>query len=604
MKLVRTAAELYKEIKQRGLDLREGNGRDDVLIEQLAAKLGGATRRRLEITLAKSSITIERLVYAFFSLLHPFARMYSDIYRVMEEHAAKRATQSIRILFNFQSKAGTETLDFDLNHFREVQELWTKRLTSVRLWSYQDFNKVFEIYRKLRAYQITAPAQHHEHYLPGKPFQLPSVPIQISKPLFVMLDTIRQAMQTVIDRAANDYRDADPEAQELHQTSMLLTDLIPGFSTLTDMLQLPEGEHSLGRDRVQDAVGYFDKEILPHLQKSARKQEDLARELLDVLNLPFWNKRWYLYEVWSTFQVVLALHEYHISLTLDGDTLKLEEGRPCCVAEFTTVSGDKCRLWAQHRTPIDFPGRKGIMPDLRICVGSAEAPEDTLAAFEYKQRRQMDRREMEELLNLYAVGMPASLRNFYFNYDRFPSGITEDLAAQMRSQLFSFMHPGRPDVVQAFRAALLEVLAHGGYQPSKPLDLLLIDVSSSMGGILSTRLALITIEAIIRILENAPLYFFHTKLIVPQRGSPADVTDQIAHYLRGATHLESALQELGHLHPEAERVVIITDKEYGTAPTLRTYQEVLEGLPEEVFEILSRRHMESFLENRKSHHAE
>ena len=69
-----SAADLFREIKRRGLELRRGEGRDDVLYHQLANKLG-LEPDRIQKGLDQGRVSVEEFVYAFFSILQPFAQI-------------------------------------------------------------------------------------------------------------------------------------------------------------------------------------------------------------------------------------------------------------------------------------------------------------------------------------------------------------------------------------------------------------------------------------------------------------------------------------------------------------------------------------------------
>jgi hypothetical protein len=94
MKLILTAGDLYREIKDRGLELRRGEGRDDALYSELTRNLNMPSMfEHLQDFLDTSQISIETFVELFLTLIEPFAKMYQDIYSCMQRFDARKANQ-------------------------------------------------------------------------------------------------------------------------------------------------------------------------------------------------------------------------------------------------------------------------------------------------------------------------------------------------------------------------------------------------------------------------------------------------------------------------------------------------------------------------------
>lgn len=371
MSLINTAAELFREIKSHGLELRDGNGRDDALYEELAKRLH-LSPKKIQHELNRDQVSLEEFVRAFFSLVQPFAQMYADVYSAMQRFGARRAGESIRLRFDF-GKQLQGSLTFDLDQFREVEEVLRtiKGLASRQLWSNADLQKIFGFYDRLRN-NLAAPS-FRDYYSPGKPFALPEVPTT-ARTLGPILEVLRDAYAHIIEaRVELEQRqtagttlsnlgrptdEADNDHAAISQAASLLTDLMPQFRRLVGQAQQPRFEEAIGIDKVEDAARYFHDEIKSQLQHRQQQADVQVKELLDVLRLPMWRFRWYLYEVWSTFQVLIALQNYDAHLALKGDQIKLEEGQPSVVADIGTAGGKRLQLWAQKQTPVELPGRK------------------------------------------------------------------------------------------------------------------------------------------------------------------------------------------------------------------------------------------------------
>jgi hypothetical protein len=357
---------------------------------------------------------------------------------------------------------------------------------------------------------------------------------------------------------------------------------------LIGQLHNPLAEEKIGFETVTRAVNYFEEEIRANLHRRQENRAVLIQELLDILNLPMWRHRWYLYEVWASMQVVTALCEYDARLVLSDDTLRFEAGHATCIAELDTAANIRIELWAQKQTPVSgIPGRRAIMPDLRLCLPDGDSPEGTIALVEFKQRKSMSRPKVIQLVNLYDMGTPRSLGNFYLNYDAFPDGIEVEVSKPNKSFLFGFLNPQYPDHITLFQHKLVEVLKAGGYEPvGGRFDALLLDVSGSMRRMYTDPTIIRDLERIVHLNPGVRVYFFDTHLIDPGDTRVISSPDGINRHLGGGTQLENALQELAVKEPGATKLLVITDGRYGDTPSLKKYQAV-ECLPADLYQVVS-----------------
>jgi hypothetical protein len=583
MPLITTAAELFREIKGHGLELRDDNGRDDALYRALAKRLN-LPPKGIQQELDRGQVSLEEFVGAFFSLVQPFAQMYADVYTAMQRFGARGAAESIRLRFDF-GKQLQDSLTFDLNEFREVEEVLRtiKGLISQQFWSDADLQKIFGFYQRLRN-KLPEPS-FRDYYSPGKPYALPEVSTT-ARTLAPILEVLRDAFEHIIEaRVELEQRqaagttlsnlgtatnEANSDDAAILQAANILTDLIPQFRILLGQAQQSGFEEAIGLDKVAQAARYFHDEIESQLQRRQQLADVQVKELLDVLQLPMWRFRWYLYEVWSTFQVLIALQNYDAHLALNGDQIRLEEGRPSIVADIGTAGGARLQLWAQKQTPVDVPGRKGIQPDLRLCEADGSRPEQTILIIEFKQRKKMTRPELEKLLDLYDIGAPQSLGNFFLNYDSMPPAEELGVRRPEKSHLFEFLTPQQPERVADFRRRLVMLLETAGFRPERAVfDVILLDVSGSMSSLYSTTTARADLERLATVYPDVPVYFFDDRLIAPAGLSPWEEIDR---HLHGGTNLEAALQELAQRQPRAKRLLLVTDGDYGPCSSLDAYE--------------------------------
>lgn len=593
MKSIDSAADLFREIKRRGLELRRGEGRDDALYCQLAERLGldpSAIQRDLD----EGHVSIEEFVYAFFSILQPFAQMYSDVYVEMQHHRVEQAKQEIRLQFDF-SKSSGELLEFDLEHFRREMEhvRRIKMRAPAQLWTHNDLLKLFSVHKLLLA--GFSPSEFKcRPYGPGDTYRLPS-PSGVSEPLRRMLRIIHHVYQQIIDEAAATHGIQLPEDQirlgedNSPTKSVMLTDLVPGYLAMVERFSRSPASEETVAERVSEAIDYFENEIEANLHQGREDQTVLIRELLDILALPLWRRRWYLYEVWASMLVVSALHDYSIRLALTDGTLSFEEGRAACVAEFDTAGSLRISLWAQKQTPLKgVPGRRAIMPDLRLCLSDPGAPESTIVLVEFKQRKSMTRSDVIKLVNLYDVGTPGSIGNSYLNYDEFPADVEAKFADPDKTYLFGHLNPQYAENVTRFKTRLIQLLRVAGYEPAgDEFDILLLDVSASMAAAYSDPDVLPYLKGIVDANPQIRVFLFNTCLIDPPGVSDL-LSSGLSRFIGGITDLERALQELTVRHPGAKRLLLVTDGEYEPAPGMRRFESVV-CLPAELKTVVSNR---------------
>jgi hypothetical protein len=122
-----TGLEVWATLREKGgLDLQRYDAKlaDDV--RNALEPKPPATPLGLEAFLQAHGTDPEPLLSAFFRALQPFARMYADIYSLLERIGAKYGQENLRVRFNFD-KAESD-LEFDLHSFKEQIERW-QRLT-------------------------------------------------------------------------------------------------------------------------------------------------------------------------------------------------------------------------------------------------------------------------------------------------------------------------------------------------------------------------------------------------------------------------------------------------------------------------------------------
>jgi hypothetical protein len=612
MQLISTAGDLYREIKRRGLELRGGDGRDDALYSELIGNLKMPSKfKNLQEFLDKDSISIETFVEAFLTLVAPFAQMYQYIYSSMRKYGGRKASESIRMIFDFENFK----MDFDLENFKEEIRIIQKATIrkKYQLWNQDALRLLFEYIRKLTS-NVPISGQHfwkdYDYYRVGKPFQIPPVPL-VSTKLHEQVSSIREIFTSIIDTLVeleNVPKTNDPRAEKiaiLRETTddrddinlhdeheivtirgmgYLLTDLMPGFRELLSKMNDPNYEKNAGKDRIQNAIDYFDEKITPQLKQTARNVEANVELLFEILNLPMWKYRWFVYEVWCSLQAVDALESYNSCLSIVDDKLTIDQGKRWSeLAQFESNVGDgKLFCQAYVETQKVF-GRKAIMPDLVISTDlshSTPNPEIKIL-IEFKQRVSYSHSQLLNLINDYDKGSPQSVLNLFVNYDLFPNVPDKDIATQQKSILLSNMNPKFPEQIKKYKRLIVDSLEKSQIYPLAPqIDAILLDVSSSMGSEYHKNDSYHILEEIINEVVGVKIFYFNDDLIDPNAISPEHLTSfsRIQSMIRGGTSLEKTLRTLRQKFPEVNKVLLVTDGGYGTS-VLKNNYEIIETTP-------------------------
>jgi len=574
-KLILDAVSLWDEICKRGLEPGR-EGRDSALLDELKLrlKLGkGDIRKQLK------RVKVEEFVYAFFGIVEPFAKMYADVYSFMQQYNARRARENMLVKFDFSFQGGK--LGFDIDKFKESYEVLHRIRKPKNIWTPDDLSKLFKLIKIIKEGLKNRRPVHYDDYRRGVNYKLPDVPY-FRGSLYEILREVRDVVQSFIELV-----DSEPSLDSGHtyeKIYYILTDLVPSLQEV--LLQDAGTLANIDSNKVKEAVDYFEKEIHSKLQSTT--SDETVKELLEVLNLPFWKYRWYLYEVWATMHTIDAFKDFDVSFNVDSSgTLAVERGKTTEIATIKTDKGE-LKFVAQLETPVTgIQGRKSIKPDLRVCREPIKNPSNTLLLVELKQRKKVTQKYLSEIIEVYEKGCPSSAKNYFLNYDRLPPRCYA-LATGRRSQLIGDFNPSRPELIRSYKEDIVQQLVALGYWPEKRFDAILFDISSSMSGMYDSAEVQ---EAIKKLLENnrgSLVFLFNTQLFRLEE-DPQVIIESLKN-TRGGTELEPCLQTLLVNFKDVKRILVITDGQYGEAPSLSNF-EVVQCLPtpQEILSVLTKR---------------
>ena len=582
MEPIETAAELYREIKRRGLHLRSGYGRDDSLVHELALRIG-CPDLQLQRYLDGSALSAKDFLKSYLRVAQPFAQMFEDIWQYLSQKTAPGALETISIRFGFPDADGQ--IDVDLEAFRRYVESSRRVMATVdiALWPFEALHKLFTLGRILVPERLNAHDVHYTRYEPGKPYVLPEI-----LPRFHKFDDILARMKAVFQQIIDDYaREKTSETEwslpelvddnyeeernmGLRNFAYLLTDLLPMWYPILKTAKY------IASEQKNQALQYYSENIEPVLTRTVGRAPIPVLEALDVLDLPFWRHRWHTYEIWATILTLHALDQYKPEPRITtGGRIPFDGFTEEIVAHLAARDYPNACVAVQVQTEFERDARKAIKPDLRICFSNTFAPEETAAVVEFKQRAKLSPDNIHEIATAYRDGCPRTGGVIVINYD------ISGLSTQMpdRCYLFEGMRPGNSTRLKEFGEQLLCMLKTAKLLPNLGSVVVLLDVSSSMGSAYTHN----NVPDALKRLLNIP----RIKILCFNNGllPGADLDESACRSIRtsGGTQLGQALDDMEHLIGPPDRLLVVTDGEHDhPVEKLQAISEVRECTPAEL----------------------
>ena len=173
----------------------------------------------------------------------------------------------------------------------------------------------------------------------------------------------------------------------------------------------------------------------------------------DILNLPFWRKRYELYSAWIATQIVGALHDKEIEYNVRDNTLTFSFGG----SKIATCKAFEppLEIWAEVRTPYATPrgrSRKShIQPDYTLAVAAAgdESAKDinkSIVVIECKQYKRYNKRNFLSAVDDYAHGRP-NAEVLLVNYGKIRGSLIDEVENDIRQRvgIYGSVYPETED---------------------------------------------------------------------------------------------------------------------------------------------------------------
>lgn len=436
---------------------------DANLEESIRASLRLSRKETVAEQLRKKNVSVEQLLYAILNATEPFSAMLNDLLKMFECASAQSSSTNLQIKFDFDKNR--KPFSFDLDHFRRTVDVTSQRLSQKHIRILQDLSpqdlwSLIKMFRTgistLVAPTIRSPqiSQWLKEYFGDEkwPDFWPTVP----KTRISELDQITKKIWEMIQSNIRYYQHCDSGRQV--DTDKLVGKLVEA------MTQKLEGLQELKKkERSEKAMALAQKlqAIFSSLTTHSEEVMEMAECLEDILNLPYWERRYELYSAWILTQITKGLQDtgirYHVT-----DNALLFSFRKTLLATCEKLK-PTLQIWIELRTESSiFPNRKErkkhIQPDYTLAIDDAMNPENTVAVVECKQYKRSNGNNFFAAIHDYAAGRPKG-SVFLVNYGPVSEKLLNKATSELKERAFpyGYVRPNGENAA-AFRKKLKDVI--------------------------------------------------------------------------------------------------------------------------------------------------
>lgn len=393
------------------LEIRDNSqaDRDRKLYQDFCSRLGMAPLKPKAFFAAHPEVTEVTVLAAFLDVLEPFARMVEEIFQACS-HAPSGASGGNNLTIAYDTQA--ESLRFDLDAYRRFREVLREVRVPTVMPRYHDDFVVSYAYalEELAELSTAGAAGAGAHASMTAPGDLLDRARAVGEAHIRLLDDLREDGGSLVTaaeaRGITTYpygfrEDNDARWRDPIQRGLSALDSIRG-----DVLSQPRmaGQATRPVERLEHALGYIAEE---------RDAAAIQRALEQFLELPYWKKRWQVYEVWVVAAWLDAVFAAGGAAVLDpSGQMRLHTGsnsQP--LALLRLADHVALELW------MEFPIAGGsLRPDVVLVMryGSARIP---VHFTECKQRAGAGTRQMWRAARKYLPSMPPGTTHLVVNYD-------------------------------------------------------------------------------------------------------------------------------------------------------------------------------------------
>ena len=458
---------------------------DKELLADIKKELGFDRNCKICEELISHNTTPEELLSTLLKLLKPFSAMMSDLLKMFEEAGAQFTDNNIQINFDFED--AKENFGLDLEHFRIYNETVKKVVCyELQLESSYPMRDFFEpLYGLLCFLGIN----YHDNRLPisdeigqwleeynnkeiNWPSYFPSPPqsgieridrliAEIWQIPRVACELYNKCYQPDLGRRKSLLEKEKNSNYEFYRCELecwlgeFVENLYFFVYEIKKIIEL-QNDSTPKVKEIEDRLEAF-RDRMPIVSVES---ERLVKELLDLLNLPIWKKRYALYSAWVSTQIISAFDKRNVKYNVADGILSFSFGGS--VIAHIKHSSIEFTLLAELRTA--FAGVKGhgrtrsIQPDYSLCLNDESDPKNTVLVVECKQYKRASKRNFIEAILDYANGRPIA-QIMLTNYTSIPNTIRSGLPSEVcdRVPFFDVLVPC-DESCDLFKKAVKEAL--------------------------------------------------------------------------------------------------------------------------------------------------
>lgn len=472
--IITTAPKLWKEIA--GTAQFQHKEYDKDMLQEIRNTLALPSGGNMGNLLKTHQVSCEALLSAVLQCMLPFAQMLNDLLVMFQQAGAQQTNHNLKIQFDFNSRK--EKFSTDLEFFRQQTVSANTAISCVTaqipvrpyelvedikgIWQPDYMNDPSVLHPEQITHWLTkyrqSPFGTWPDYTPEKPSTgFVDLDAQIGKLWNILHASLWKCRTEYSEEREQMIRGAKDEQFWWCERDRWIGALAESVYNLLTYFQTHRTEtHS---DFAADVAEKIDL-ILQKTPTFQISVKETYQAVQDILNLPFWKKRYELYSAWVCTRILDAMSDPNIRFHVKDNTLSFSFGGSH-IATLPSYA-PPLELWAEARTYYGSPkgdSRRGhIQPDYTLAISNAYNPNQSVAVVECKQYKKYSRKNFLNAAEDYAGGRPhASV--FLVNYGKISDTLIDDpnLKYRDRIQFHGLIRPGKTET-KTFQNALKDAV--------------------------------------------------------------------------------------------------------------------------------------------------
>lgn len=453
---IQTTVDLWESLSKVA-DFKS-NEYDKALLHSIIRRLHFEEDKSIIFQIKSNQTGIEELLAAFIRALEPFSRMMSDLLEMFQNASAFKTDNNLLIEFDFEKSKNKFNLN--LEAFKDITHKSKAVLNyyKYRLKSDRSLFKVIDLMNSCITsnYYIVDNSNDVKRWIKEYendkwPTFIPEKPIVGMKEIDEKLSILWQFMVDHIEiykseynfmrgrkGSLNDYLENHVYNPSNNKNESDVTcsfdrnQSIDGFnSKQEEYLWIAETDcWTRSLMKTIDLVArhtdwYAERKDYESLSLIIRKLDNCLKmfeskkgknpiqkridEVIELLNMPFWKKRYEVYSAWVCTQIVKALDDHRIEYNVIDDKLSFSFAGSH-IATCTDLN-PPLHIWTELRTAYksrikEGKRKKHIQPDYSLAVDNVKDPKNTAVVVECKQYKRYSSRNFSHAVVDYANGRP------------------------------------------------------------------------------------------------------------------------------------------------------------------------------------------------------